>query len=109
MKMDPAKSFTADPAQLLRKLRDALRNPELRPPNFKFEYLFSIRCALGLAHELGMIEDHTTAAAMKAFGLSGLDAHQIFSSGYTAVYRVEIEVSAAMVADRIDAYLARQA
>jgi hypothetical protein len=103
MKMEPAKSFTADPAQLLRNLRYALRDPELRPPGFKFNFLFADDCALGLAHELGMIEDCTPDAAMAAFGLSSRDANKIFVAGWC-----EIQVSAAMVADRIDAYLARR-
>lgn len=104
MKMEPAKSFAADPAQPLRKLSDALRDPGLRPPGFKFNFLFPHRCALGLAHKLGMIEDCTTDAAMAAFGLSLRDAHRIFNARWCG-----IEVSAAMVADRIDAYRARQA
>lgn len=104
MKMEPAKSFEADPAQPLRKLSDALRDPETWPPGFKFNFLFANSCAFGLAHELGMIEDCTTDAARRAFGLSGLDAHQIFN-----IFYASIEVSAAMVADRIDAYLARKA
>lgn len=104
MKMEPAKSFAAAPAQPLRKLSYALRRPELRPPGFEFNFLLASRCALGLAHELGMIREPTTSSAMKAFGLSIRDANQIFVAGWC-----EIEVSAAMVADRIDTCLARRA
>jgi hypothetical protein len=103
MKMDPAKSFTADPGQPLRKLSDSLRHPETWPPGFKFDYLFADKCALGLAHELEMIDEPTLDAAMAASCLSLRDACEIFVAGWC-----EIEVSAAMVADRIDAHLARQ-
>ena len=104
MKMEPVKSFVADPVRLLRKLSDALRRPELWPPYFKFEFQFADECALGLACELGMIDDPTKADAMQTFGLSSKEAYQIFFAGCW-----NVEITAPMVADRIDAYLARQA
>jgi hypothetical protein len=103
MKMEPAKSFESDPVQPLRKLSYALRHPETWPPEFEFDFHLTDKCALGLACELRMIKYHTVALA-RPFGLSFKEAWQLFfaSDGKGVI-------TAAMVADSIDAYLARQA
>jgi hypothetical protein len=100
MKMEPAESFVVD--QPLRRLRDALRHPETWPPGFEFDYRRCATCAIGLAHELGMLAEMSGPAVMKAFGLPYAAQIAIFSAGYD-------NPSADDVADRIDAYLARSA
>ena len=99
MKMEPAEAFVVD--QPLRQLSHALRHPETWPPGFVFNYRRSKTCAIGLAHELGMLPSPGWLAAKKAFGLPYDATIAIFCSGYT-------NPSAADVADRIDAYFAGQ-
>jgi hypothetical protein len=108
MKMPPATSFVAERAAdqpSLRRLSETLRRPETWPPGFAFDYLSDKTCAVGLAYELGMIEEPDVQAAMKAFGIRHCDALTMFFSGYGCA-RMR-DVTPGMVADRIDAYLGR--
>lgn len=110
MKMESVKSFEpAKPPSTLADFSQRLRHPETWPEGFVFNYVYEDSCARGLAHELGMIDEPTTEGIMKAFGISRKDARLIFNTGWASAYLGKIEVSAAMVADRIDAVLARQA
>jgi hypothetical protein len=60
---------------------------------------------MGLAYRLGMIEEPHAQAAMEAFGIRHCDALTMFFSGYGCARKSD--VTPAMVADRIDAHLAR--
>lgn len=108
MKMYPATSFVAERpivGSTLAHLSHALSHPETWPTGFEFDYVFYDTCARGLAHRLGMIEELTSEAVMKAFGISAREAYRLFDAGYAAAYLGKVKVTAAMVADRIDAHL----
>jgi hypothetical protein len=103
MKME---SFVVDKS--LSGLSYALRHPETWPPGFEFDYIHDKTCAMGLAYRVGMIDEPHAEAMMRAFGIRRhCDAFTMFCSGYGCTRKSEI--TADMVADRIDAYLARSA
>lgn len=109
MKMESAKSFkSANPPFTLADFSQRLRHPETWPPDFAFNYLREDSCARGLAYALGMVDEPTTEGMMKAFGISCRDARQIFNAGWASAYLGRTEITATMVADRIDAVLALQ-
>ena len=106
MKTEPARFFEVEKS--LKGLGYALRHPETWPPDFgPWRFLDCDRCAMGLAHKLGMAAVPTGAGMAEAFGLPKSDAAEIFCTGYLSEeYGVTTPVD---IADRIDAYLSRQA
>lgn len=109
MKMESAKSFEpAKPPSALADLSQKLRHPETWPPDFVFNYLGYDTCAMALACSIGMADKPTSEAMTQAFRLSALEAYQIFEAGWGSVYIGKVEVTAEMVADKIDAVLVRR-
>lgn len=107
--MESTKSFEpAKPLSTLADLSQRLRRPETWPPDFVFNYLGYDTCAMALACSLGMADEPTSGAMAHAFGLSSRDAYQIFEAGWASVYIGKLEVTADMVADKIDAVLVRR-
>ena len=125
MKMEPAKSFEAEQLFVdldkpsLQGLSYVLRHKELWPEGFEWNYRDCRRCAMGLAVELwqevkwhwedGERNNITSPEIMaKAFPIEKIAAHEIFC-GAAYVHNIYMgKVRPAMVADDIDAYLARQ-
>ena len=106
MKTEPAQFLEVEKS--LKGLGYALRRPETWPPDFgEWRFLDYGRCAAALACQLGMATVPTGAGMAEAFGLSKSDATEIFCTGYLSE---EYGVATANdIADRIDAYLSRQA
>lgn len=104
MKTEPTQSFLA--GKSLRDLGYALRHPETWPPGFEWEFLDCNKCAMGLAYQLGMATKPWGPAMVKAFGIPEREAVKIFCTGYLCQQFGVI--TAVDVANRIDAYLARQ-
>lgn len=109
MKMELTKSFEpAHPPATLADLAQKLRRPVTWPPDFVFNYLGYDTCAMALACSIGMADEPTSGAMTQAFGLSSREAYQIFEAAWGSVYIGKLEVTADMVADKIDAVLARR-
>jgi hypothetical protein len=120
MKMDPAKSFEAEQlfvdldSPSLRGLAYVLRRQELWPKEFAWFYLDCTRCAMGLAYRLWRLKIPGNASAIfdgttDIFSMRPKDAADIFLNAGVRRDGHPLCVTPDMVADDIDAYLARQA
>ena len=92
-----------------------LRNRELWPEDFEWEFSSCRKCAMGLAHVMwpSVVKDTCSEAMAIAFGISFRAAHNMFCLRRLphSLYCEwdTVAVTPEMVADRIDAYLATEA
>jgi len=112
MKMEPSKSFEAEQLFVdfykpsLRGLSYVLRHPDTF--GFVWDYRYCNTCAIQLAYKLWGIGSGDRELT-RAFGVSVKVVDDIFYDvGNTNLENRSADVTPGMVADAIDAYLARQ-
>ena len=90
-----------------RELSFILRNRELWPKGFEWDYTRCETCAVGLAFRLGMATENNTSAMKVPFNMSVEETYKIFIEAAAHFLVAASDITPEHIADLLDAYADR--